>query len=56
MRIRPPELETSIYDVKYHVSLTETPRKADRNKSDHGKRRRTAERGGAWAAHYGRPR
>ncbi|KZV46173.1 hypothetical protein F511_15183 [Dorcoceras hygrometricum] len=34
----------------------ETPRKADRNKSDHGKRRRTAERGGAWAAHGGRPR
>ncbi|KZV52782.1 hypothetical protein F511_37120 [Dorcoceras hygrometricum] len=25
MRIRPPELETSIYDAKYHVSLPPPP-------------------------------
>ncbi|KZV24142.1 hypothetical protein F511_18548 [Dorcoceras hygrometricum] len=39
-----------------NLSRMETPRKSDRNKSDHGKRPRTAERGGAWAAHGGRPR
>ncbi|KZV50011.1 hypothetical protein F511_32454 [Dorcoceras hygrometricum] len=60
MRIRPPELETSVCDAKYHVSLpalegltnlarTESPRKGDRNKSDH------AINGGGAAAEGRRP-
>ncbi|KZV27297.1 hypothetical protein F511_23206 [Dorcoceras hygrometricum] len=28
MRIRPPEIETSICDAKYHVTLIETRKKA----------------------------
>ncbi|KZV31165.1 hypothetical protein F511_16489 [Dorcoceras hygrometricum] len=51
-----PALQKPALEGLTNLARTETPRKADRNKSDHGKRRRTAERGGAWEAHGGRPR